>query len=66
MSIAIELYGIDEETHDKLKTEVASKVSGRPLIVAVKETINELSEAKRDQREIVTLAFMLGILARPE
>ena len=64
MSISTELYGIDEETHERLIKELEAKAEGKNKKETLIRMVNELSETKRDQREIVVLAVMLGMIIR--
>ena len=64
MSVANELYGIDDETYNRLIDEMVEKAGGKSRRETVIRMVNELSTAKRDQREIVVLAVMLGMIAR--
>jgi pyruvate-formate lyase len=64
MSTATELYGIDDEAYEKILKELETKTVGKKRKEALIEMINELSTAKRDQREIVVLAVMMGMITR--
>ena len=64
MSVANELYGIDDETYNRLVNEMVENAGGKSRRETVIRMVNELSTAKRDQREIVVLAVMLGMITR--
>ena len=63
MSTSDELYGINEETYERLIAELEKEITGKKKREAVREMINKLSVDKRDQRETVVLAVMLGMVA---
>ena len=63
MPASDELYGINEETYERLIAELEKEIEGKKKREAVREMINKLSADKRDQRETVVLAVMLGMVA---
>ena len=63
MSTSDVLYGINEETYERLIAELEKEITGKKKREAVREMINKLSVDKRDQRETVVLAVMLGMVA---
>ena len=63
MPASDELYGINEETYKRLIAELEKEITGKKKREAVREMINKLSVDKRDQRETVVLAVMLGMVA---
>ena len=62
MPVSDELYGINEETYKRLIAELIKEIEGKKKSEALREMINKLSVDKRDQRETVVLAVMLGII----
>ena len=62
MPASDELYGINEETYKRLIAELEKEIAGKKKREALREMINKLSVDKRDQRETVVLAAMLGIM----
>ena len=63
MPASDELYGINEETYERLIAELEKEIEGKKKREALREMINKLSVDKRDQRETVVLAVMLGMVA---
>ena len=63
MPTSDELYGINEETYERLIAELEKEIEGKKKREALREMINKLSVDKRDQRETVVLAVMLGMIA---
>ena len=63
MPASDELYGINEETYERLIAELEKEITGKKKREAVREMINKLSVDKRDQRETVVLAVILGMIA---
>ena len=62
MPASDELYGINEETYERLIAELEKEIKGKKKREALRGMINKLSVDKRDQRETVVLAVMLGIM----
>ena len=62
MPASDELYGINEETYKRLIAELEKEIEGKKKREALREMIDKLSVDKRDQRETVVLAVILGMI----
>ena len=63
MSFKSELYGIDDETYERLANELERETEGQNKVESIKRLLRKWSTDKRDQKEIVVLSFMMGLIS---